>query len=169
MCGHCCFAAICEASSFRDTLSVSCWVVSWKQLNRVVLLDAVLTSPCRWQVCPSLSHLLWLDKISKLHQRMQPFLLPSEREDNFRFDYLKGPNLQTFCSFLQYLIRHIVVQQTSFTPPILSMTNGSPRTHPLIQLNRCLMKMLFPHYWLWDGDRVEEGGGRDRQQNTVAV
>lgn len=47
-------------------------------------------------------------------------------------------------------------------PRLLSMTNGSLRTHPLIQLNRCLMKMLFPHYWLWDGDSVE-GGRRARQ------
>lgn len=78
---------------------------------------------------------------------------------------ISGP----FVPFPQYLIRHIVVQQTPVTPPILSMTNGSPRTHPLIQLNRCLMKMLFPHYWLRDVDREEEGGGLDRQQNTVPV
>lgn len=31
------------------------------------------------------------------------------------------------------------------------------------------MKMLFPHYWLQDEERVEEGGGLDRQQNTEPV
>lgn len=45
VCGYCCFAAICAILYFRTS-----WVrvvVSRKQLNSVVLLDNVLTSPCR--------------------------------------------------------------------------------------------------------------------------
>lgn len=89
--------------SFVFFLDILCelWYLG-RKLNRVVLLDNVLTSPCRWQGCPSLSHLLWSDKIfihCKWQWSIHPFLFSSENaEDNFRFVYLKGPNLWTFCS-----------------------------------------------------------------------
>lgn len=56
MCGVDCFFAATCIVFFKHDL----WYLgnSWS-----VLLDNVLASPCRWQDCPSLSHLLWSDKI----------------------------------------------------------------------------------------------------------
>lgn len=92
MCGSCC--------CFSGHLEREFWHFG-KQLNRVVLWDNVLTSPCRWQGCPSLSHLLWLDKIfipSDGRECSHTGFLLNNAEDNFRFVCLKGLNLWTFCS-----------------------------------------------------------------------
>lgn len=50
--------------------------------------------------------------------------------------------------------------------PNPSMTNSPPRTHPVIQLNRCLMKMLCPHYWAIGCGRRGRG---DSLPNSTAV